>query len=63
MPEITDDQRRSMLADLDRWRVGTILVGPMAREDQMVQVFTDLLGRPPALDGGVYVWWQVDTSR
>src|SRR5207302_202674 len=61
--EIPDDRRRAMLADLDRWRVGTILVGPMAREDQMVYVFTDLLGRPPALDGGVYVWWQVDTSR
>jgi hypothetical protein len=63
VPQITDDRRRAMLTDLERWHVGTILVGPMDRQDQMIGVFSDLLGRPPAFESGVYVWWQVDASR
>ena len=33
------------------------MVGPMANQDQMVRFFTDLLGRPPSQEGGVFVWF------
>ncbi len=59
VPPMTDGRRRAMLGDLDRWNVRTIIVGPMARREQLVAVFTDLLGRPPSFTGDVYVWWRV----
>jgi hypothetical protein len=36
-----------------------VIVGPMHNEQQEVDLFTQLLGRPPAFVDGVYVWWDV----
>ncbi len=55
-----DQRTRSLvLRDVHRWRVSTVIVGPMLYEHQMVSVFTTLLGRAPEFDEGVYVWWDV----
>lgn len=62
VPALTDDVRAQMLEDLRRWHVETVIVGPMARQDQLVAVFTRLLNRAPAFIGGVYIWWQVDSE-
>lgn len=49
-------QRERLLADLHRWRVDAVIVGPMSNQAAMVQLFTDLLGRAPDSTGGVYAW-------
>jgi hypothetical protein len=46
-------------ADLVRWGVGTVVVGPMDHQTETVAFLTWLLGRPPAPDQGVLVWWDV----
>jgi hypothetical protein len=57
---VMDARSRSLaLRDIHRWRVSTVIVGPMPYERQMVSVFTSLLGRAPKFDEGVYVWWDV----
>jgi hypothetical protein len=48
-----------MLGELASWKVKTVIVGPMPHQDRMIEVFTNLLGREPVSQGGVYVWWQV----
>jgi len=53
---VSDATRQDLLNDLDRWRVSTVLVGPMAHQDQMVSFFSDLIRRSPQEDGGVYLW-------
>ncbi|HXA30481.1 MAG TPA: hypothetical protein VN193_17235 [Candidatus Angelobacter sp.] len=45
-----------ILADLRRWRVGEVLVGPMPHQADMVRLFTRVLAAPPQRTGGVYVW-------
>jgi len=55
-----DPRTRSLvLGDIHRWRVSTVIVGPMLYEHQMVSVFRTLLGSAPKFDEGVYVWWDV----
>lgn len=49
-------QRQAMLADLARWKVETVIVGPMPHQPQMVAFFTDLLGRGPVERDGVYLF-------
>ena len=63
VPAINDERRAAMRRDLQQWQVGTVIVGPMARQDQMVAIFTDLLNASPEFDGGVYVWWRVPLQR
>jgi hypothetical protein len=61
-PNLVPELRRALVADLARWQVGTVLVGPMDTppiEATMVQFFTELLGRPPERVAGVWVWWDV----
>jgi hypothetical protein len=61
-PRLDPVRRAQFVDDLVRWRVGTVVVGPMERPgDQatMVEFFTDLLGRRPSRTGGVWVWWEV----
>ncbi len=60
-PQMTDSLRTGLLADLKRWNARTVLVGPMANQDEMVRLFTALFGREPESVGGVYVWWDVQT--
>jgi hypothetical protein len=46
-------------ADLGRWQVTTVVVGPMPHRDATVGFLGTLLGRPPLEDQGVEVWWDV----
>ena len=54
---MTSDARLRYAHDLQAWQVQTVIVGPMANQDQMVRFFSDILGRPPIEEGGVYVWF------
>lgn len=61
-PTLVPELRRELVADLVRWRVETVVVGPMdppATEATMVRFLTELLGRPPERVAGVWVWWHV----
>jgi hypothetical protein len=61
-PRLKPAQRARLVDDLDHWRVGTVIVGPMRRpgtEAATVAFFTDLLGRPPGWVGGVWLWEDV----
>jgi hypothetical protein len=49
-------------ADLRRWNVEAVVVGPMAHRDQSVALMTTVLGRRPVQDGGVDVWWDVPAA-
>jgi hypothetical protein len=53
---MTSQSRELLLADLRRWKVEAVVVGPMAHQADMVRFFGDLLGAPPELVGGVYLW-------
>lgn len=59
---LSDDRRQQILNELKSWNVQTVIVGPMVNEQGEVDLLTALLGRPPELVEGVYVWWQVDTA-
>lgn len=48
--------------DLRTLKVETVIVGPMPHEDEAVRLFTDLIGRPPMADRGVFVWYSVGPS-
>jgi cytochrome bd-type quinol oxidase subunit 1 len=39
-----------------RWRVGSVVVGPMPNQAAMVGFLTELLGRQPQAVDGVYLW-------
>jgi hypothetical protein len=56
-PDMTSEARLAYSHDLQAWQVQTVIVGPMANQDQMVRFFSDILGRPPTEEGGVYVWF------
>jgi hypothetical protein len=61
-PRLDPVRRAQFVNDLVRWRVGTVVVGPMKRpgaQAAMVAFFTDLLGRRPSSAGGVWVWRDV----
>ena len=62
VPELTDDLRSRLAADLAERRVATIVVGPMGERAAMIRLFSDLVGRRPEHTGGVDVWWDVATS-
>jgi hypothetical protein len=53
---VTAQSRRMLLADLRRWKVEAVVVGPMAHRDAMVALFRDLLDRAPDAVAGVYLW-------
>ncbi len=55
-PYLDDALRHSLLVDLDRWQVAAVIVGPMAHRDQVVGLYTDLLGKPPQWTEGVALW-------
>ena len=51
-PPLTAARRRLLAGDFVRWRVGSVVVGPMPNQAVMVRFLTELLGRPPeAVDG------------
>ena len=56
---MTSELRNQLLADVHRQEVGTVIVGPVQGEAEMVSLFTTVLGSSPEYTGGVYVWWHV----
>jgi hypothetical protein len=56
-PAMTPEARRGYAHDLQAWQVQTVIVGPMANQEQMVRFFSDLVGHTPNQEGGVYVWF------
>ncbi|HEX6488857.1 MAG TPA: hypothetical protein VF137_08325 [Candidatus Dormibacteraeota bacterium] len=67
-PALTPAERSALLADLRALGASAVIVGPTqtagvlptapaSAEAIEVAFFTDLLGRAPEQEGGVYVWW------
>ena len=48
--------RQLLARDFVRWRIGTVVVGPMPNQQTMVSFLTDLLGREPQVVEGIYLW-------
>jgi hypothetical protein len=55
-PAVTAGLRRRLMADLARWRVQSVIVGPMAHQAEMRGFVTQLLERAPQSVGGVLLW-------
>jgi hypothetical protein len=55
-PRLTGPWRRALARDFVRWRIGSVVVGPMPNQAAMVAFLTDLLGREPQVVEGVYLW-------
>jgi hypothetical protein len=57
--DVTPDVRAMALADIKRFGVTTIVSGPSPGQPAIVEFLTEVVGAPPADDGGVKVWWTV----
>src|SRR5256885_2626967 len=55
--------QQKMLDDMAGWHVQTVIVGPMAYQNEAVALYSELLNRQPEAVGDVYVWWGVDASH
>jgi hypothetical protein len=55
-PKLTGALRRALAGDFVRWRVGSVIVGPMPNQTAMVGFLTDLLDARPEQVDGVYLW-------
>jgi hypothetical protein len=55
-PRLTGPRRRVLASDFIRWRIGSVVVGPMPNQAVMVGFLTNLLGRQPEVLEGVYLW-------
>jgi hypothetical protein len=55
-PRLIGPMRRALARDFIRWRIGSVVVGPMPNQQTMVSFLTDLLGREPEVVEGVYLW-------
>ncbi len=55
--------RQKMVDDMAGWHVQTVIVGPMAYQNEAVALYSELLNRQPEAVGDVYVWWGVDASH
>jgi hypothetical protein len=55
-PPLTKHWRQALARDFIRWRVGSVIVGPMPNRAVMVGFLTELLGAKPERVGGVYLW-------
>jgi hypothetical protein len=55
-PDVSTAYRAAVLAELRRWQVQAVVLGPMAGEDRMLAFLTAVMGTPPTHDGGVYLW-------
>jgi hypothetical protein len=56
---LDDGTRAELIAELRADHVATVIVGPFDTRDNMVELFTRLLSRPPEHVGGVDIWWHV----
>jgi hypothetical protein len=55
-PRVTAELRQQLAGDFVRWRVGSVVVGPMPNQAAMVGFLTELLGRQPRAVDGVHLW-------
>jgi len=55
-PALTPGLRTTLTADLRRWSVSAIVVGPSPHQNTTVQFIRNLLGAEPRADAGVEVW-------
>jgi hypothetical protein len=62
-PALTPALRRWIAADLARWRVASVVLGPMPNRRAMAGFLTDLLGRPPEQLAGVELWRDAAVAR
>jgi hypothetical protein len=51
--------RRRLLDDLERWRVRTVVVTPSRYQQGILALMEFVIGRPPELSDGAWVWWDV----
>jgi YD repeat-containing protein len=56
LPRLTGPMRRALARDLVRWRVGSVVVGPMPNQAAMLRFLTELFGSEPQQVEGVYLW-------
>jgi hypothetical protein len=55
-PAVSANFRATALAELQRWHVRAVVVGPMDGQERVLAFLTDLIGAPPTQDGGVDLW-------
>jgi dolichyl-phosphate beta-glucosyltransferase len=55
-PRLTADLRRAIAQDFARWRVRSVVLGPMPNRRTMAGFLSDLLGRAPERVAGVELW-------
>jgi hypothetical protein len=55
-PEVSTAYRAAALAELRRWQVEAVVLGPMAGQDRMLAFLTAVMGTRPTQTGGVYLW-------
>src|SRR6266851_3564958 len=55
-PDVSATYRAAALAELRRWQVKAVVLGPMADEDRMLEFLTAIMGTTPTQNGGVYLW-------
>ncbi len=60
-PTLSAAEKASLLAELRSWSIGTVIVGPMYNQAEMLKLFDQLFDRSGQPDQGVYVWWDVGT--
>ena len=59
---VTPDQRAQAVSDLKAWGADQIVLGPDPAQAALRETVTSLIGRPPQLVDGVYVWTDPVTS-
>ncbi|HJW22539.1 MAG TPA: hypothetical protein VJ506_08940 [Candidatus Limnocylindrales bacterium] len=58
-PVLRESDRTAARRELAQQGISVVIVGPMRHYDEMVAMFTDLLGAPPVVTGGVALWRDV----
>jgi len=53
---VTPELLAALRADLMRWGVTTVLIGPMPHRDQATALYQTVLGRAPERIAGVELW-------
>jgi hypothetical protein len=56
---VTPGVRDAARADLKSFSVSTIVAGPSPGQAAIVEFLSNVVGAPPADDGGVKVWWKL----
>jgi hypothetical protein len=62
LPVLRAEDRAAAAQELADAGISVVIVGPMQHREEMIALFTDLFGRPPAEAGGVQLWSNVQGS-